>query len=726
VARPDWTNKELRRLQALNQLLVELTRAKAPEEVHEAAIASLLAATTADRAAILTFDFAGIMRFDAWRGLSEAYRAAVTGHTPWPRGTRGAKTITIHDALADPSLGGFHDLFRKERIRSLGFVPLELDDGVLGKFMLYRAEPHQWTREELEIAEGIAGHVALATDHQRTEATRRELERAARLMAAIVENSEDAILSKDLNGIIMSWNKGAERIFGYTPEEAIGQPVSMLAVSDRRNEMPQILNRIRRGERIRNYETIRRRKDGQAIHVSLSVSPVLSSTGEIIGAAKFARDISERKRAEAERAELLTREREARETAELLNRVGPMLAAQLEFDKLAQVVIEIARMLVGAEFGAFLRNVTDENGPSLSWHTLSGASWESLSGLTSPDNRGKLVSLFGSEGRIRCDDVTADPRFGAVAVPRGGENGDFVMRSCLAASVVARSGEMLGGLLFGHSQPEKFTALHEAILTGVAAQTAIAMDNAFLFEQGQWVQAELKRSNEDLRRANQDLETFAYSASHDLQEPLRTIAICAQLLERTTSAQLNDEARTFLQNIFDGATRMTTLIQDLLAYTTAAKHAEGPPPEVDSAIVVGEVLENLKATIGLSGGIVTATNLPVVRIHPSRLAQLVQNLIGNALKYRGPAPPRVSLSAEERDGWTVFCVTDNGIGIEPQYANQIFGLFKRLHSRQAYSGSGIGLAMCQRIVEQYGGRIWLERSAPGEGSTFCFALPSRR
>jgi light-regulated signal transduction histidine kinase (bacteriophytochrome) len=170
---------------------------------------------------------------------------------------------------------------------------------------------------------------------------------------------------------------------------------------------------------------------------------------------------------------------------------------------------------------------------------------------------------------------------------------------------------------------------------------------------------------------------------------------------------------------------MTTLIQDLLAYTMASKYEEGAPPAVDSGAALTEVIESLKATVEQTGAVITAGHLPVIHIHPGRLFQLFQNLLSNALKYRGSAPPRIAVSAEERNGWTVFSVTDNGIGIEEQYANQIFGLFKRLHSRQAYSGSGIGLAMCQRIVEQYGGRIWLERSAPGEGSTFCFALPSR-
>jgi signal transduction histidine kinase len=433
-----------------------------------------------------------------------------------------------------------------------------------------------------------------------------------------------------------------------------------------------------------------------------------------VGASKIARDVTELKRGERERVRLLAREQESRRTAELLNRVGPMLAAQLDPDKLSQVVTDLGAALVGAEFGVFYRNVPGEQGESLAVHSVCGATEETLDALSPPLEAGLYSSLFDGGGVALHDDIT---RVVQIQVP-------LSLRSCLTAPVAARSGEVFGYMLFGHSEPGKFTASHEAIVTGVAAQSAIAMDNARLFEQSQWVQTELKRSNEELRRANQDLETFAYSASHDLQEPLRTIAICAQLLERSVAGKLPDDALEFLTSIVDGASRMTVLIQDLLAYTTATKSAEGPPPALDSGSVVQAVLAALHAAIEEAGARVTVGALPVVRMHETRLAQLFQNLLTNALKYRSEAPPRIDISALDQDGWCVFSVTDNGIGIEPRYAHQIFGLFKRLHSRQAYPGSGIGLAMCQRIVEQYGGRIWLEKSTPGEGSTFCFSIPA--
>jgi PAS domain S-box-containing protein len=552
----------------------------------------------------------------------------------------------------------------------------------------------------------------------------KQFETAHLHLAAIVESSNDAIVSKDLNGIITSWNKGAERIFGYTAVEIIGKPVSTLAATDQINEMPKILDKIRRGERVEHYETLRRRKDGQIVHVSLTVSPIRDELGRIIGASKIARDISDRKQFEAERDLLLSREREARKTAELLNRVGPLLAAELDREKLVQSVTDIATELVGAEFGSFFHNVANENGESYLLYALSGAPREAFVGLPNPRNTEIFGPTFRGEGILRCDDITCDPRYSQNPPYYGMPEGHFPIRSYLAAPVTSRSGEVLGGLFFGHSSPGKFTERHEAILIGLAAQAAIAMDNARLFEKAQWVQNELKRSNEELQRANQDLETFAYSASHDLQEPLRTVALSAQLLERRYNGELQGDARRFLDSIVEGAQRMENLISDILAYATAAKCAEGPPPSVDSGKVLATALENLKGHIEQAGASVTSEPLPVVLMHENRLLQLFQNLISNALKYRGKEIPRIHISAVERDGWSVFSVVDNGIGIDKKFADSIFGLFKRLHSRAEYPGSGIGLAICQRIVEQYRGQIWLENSIPGEGSTFCFSLPT--
>ena len=227
---------------------------------------------------------------------------------------------------------------------------------------------------------------------------------------------------------------------------------------------------------------------------------------------------------------------------------------------------------------------------------------------------------------------------------------------------------------------------------------------------------------EALRRANTDLEQFAFSASHDLQEPLRMVSTFSQLLQSKYAGKLDEQADAIIAHCVDGATRMGRMIQDLLEYSRASSIATPQPTTVRLDDLFQEVLDNLRASIEESRAVVTSDPLPVLQAEPVHLKQIFQNLISNAIKYRGDEPPRIHIgAAQEGSGW-LFSVRDNGIGIEPEYCDQIFGLFKRLHSSARYSGTGLGLAICKKLVERSNGRIWVE-SEPGRGSTFFFSLP---
>jgi PAS domain S-box-containing protein len=235
---------------------------------------------------------------------------------------------------------------------------------------------------------------------------------------------------------------------------------------------------------------------------------------------------------------------------------------------------------------------------------------------------------------------------------------------------------------------------------------------------------EQARTAERLHRANADLEQFAYSASHDLQEPLRGVRVYSELLAMELEGRLSQNERDYLAQVCDAAERMEILLRDLSSYIEAWGIQDEGMKSVDAGACLTAALANLATTIRTSGASVKQDSLPWLPVDSTRLHQVFQNLVANAIKYRNPGtPPEIYVRAERQGNMWCFRVKDNGIGISPDFHHQIFGLFKRLHSRQHYAGSGIGLAICARIVEQYGGRIWVE-STPGEGATFCFTLPA--
>jgi light-regulated signal transduction histidine kinase (bacteriophytochrome) len=277
-------------------------------------------------------------------------------------------------------------------------------------------------------------------------------------------------------------------------------------------------------------------------------------------------------------------------------------------------------------------------------------------------------------------------------------------------------------LLFGHSDANAFSDRDVEVVKGICAQAAIAIENARLFEQVNVTNRALENSNEALRRANDDLSVFAYSASHDLQEPLRNLSLYSQMLQRTYQGRLDPQADEFIGYVVAGAARMSDLVKDLLCYLkVSSAHAqsvrlEPVGPAIDKA------LSTLQAAVHASNARVIYHDLPQVAVDGVHLQQLFQNLISNAIKYRAAEDPQIRISAEKANGYWCFSVRDNGIGINPQYTGTVFRLFKRLHGHSEYPGTGVGLAICQKIVERHGGRIWVE-SQPGKGSDFRFTLP---
>jgi len=384
---------------------------------------------------------------------------------------------------------------------------------------------------EASISQAQVGQQKVFTVILRDISERKRAEEALAFIGSVVESSQDAIIGKSLTGTIQSWNRGAEKLYGYTAAEMIGQSVALLSPPERQEEILAWLEQIREGRSIEHQETVRLHKDGRRIDVSVSISPVKDAQGRLIGASTIARDITERKRAEA------------------------ALAAKAK----------------------------------------------------------------------------------------------------------------------------------------------------------------------ELARSNADLEQFAYVASHDLKEPLRAVSGCVGLLQRHCDGKLDNRANEYIAHAVDGAARMESLIDGLLAFSRVGTRGE-KFANVECSKALETALKNLASAVRESGAEVTCDPLPAVRGDAVQLASLFQNLIGNALKFRGTAPPRVHVGAHQDGAHWRLSVRDNGIGIDPRHFERIFGVFQRLHTRREYPGTGIGLAVCKKIVERHGGRIWLE-SQPGEGATFYFSLP---
>jgi PAS domain S-box-containing protein len=290
---------------AVHRFTDRLYRAVKVEEAYEGALDAIAEAIGCKRAAILVFDDAGIARFVAWRGLSEGYRKAVDGHCPWKPGDRDPAPIFIEDIENVDESEALKATIRAENIRGLAFVPLVGSGGAIGKFMTYYEEPHVFTKEEAALSIMIARQLGFSVDRWQAEHIRQAADDVRGRLAAIVESSDDAIISKDLNGRIMSWNEAAEHLFGYLSEEAIGKSITMLIPEGHMDEETHIIGRIRRGERVQHYETVRQRKDGSLIDISLTVSPIRNLHGEVIGASKIARDISDRRRADEHKTLLI-------------------------------------------------------------------------------------------------------------------------------------------------------------------------------------------------------------------------------------------------------------------------------------------------------------------------------------------------------------------------------------------------------------------------------------
>lgn len=579
----------------------------------------------------------------------------------------------------------------------------------------------------------VRGFVAAATDvtdSRIADATNRQL-------AAIVASSSDAIVGVNLKGVIESWNRGAETLFGYTAQEALGRDISSLIVpSHRQGEVGEICARIQAGENLEHYQTERRRKDGRIVHISLTISPICDAEGRTVGASKIARDVKDLHNAQ----EAL---RQRTRTLEGVNRISSHLVAELDLNRIVQGVTDAAREVSGAQYGVFFCDQSVVGGGSQpTLFTLSGAATVEFERFGLPRHSPLLSPTFRGEPIIRSGDLTADPRFASALAGVALE-----VRSYLAVPVISRSGEVLGALIFAHRTPHFFSEETERIVSAIAAQAAMAIDNAKLYHalerelrEKRRTEAELllaqtqlqahaalleqrvEERTQSLREAITQMEEFSYTVSHDLRAPLRAMNTYAEALMEDYGPQLDDTARNYLERIQRSSLRMEKLTHDVLTYSRIGR-TEVKLATVNLDALLRDMVYQYAEFQPPSAEIKIRRPLHDVLGHEVSLGQCVANLLTNAVKFVAPGVrPKIQVHTEAKNGLVRLWICDNGIGIEAQYQPRLFHVFERLHGRQQYEGTGIGLAIVRKAIDKMGGSCGVESDGQN-GSCFWIELP---
>ena len=517
------------------------------------------------------------------------------------------------------------------------------------------------------------------------------------MLAAIVNTSDDTIVSKTLQGIITSWNKAAERMFGYTEEEAIGQHISILIPPERIQEEELIIGNIARGKKVDHFETVRITKDGRRIPISLSVSPIKDRNGKIIGASKIARDISVQKDAQRA-AEKYT------ESLEVINSVGKSISEELNVNRILEKVTEATTQVTGASFGVFFYHTTDDLGDTCTLYSSSGAKKEAFekSGLKKASS--VFQPVFAGEGTFRTDDLTTDSRINLLHSSLPDEFP--AIKSFLTVPISDASGAETGRLFFGHPEAGKFTKDHENIVAAIGQQAAIGLDNAQLYE--------------EVKILNSKKDEFIGLASHELKTPLTSLSGYLQILQRE---QKDDKTRGFVAKTIQQVKKLSSLVSDLLDISKIeAGKLLLSKEDFDIREIVDDSIELIQLS-HLTHQVKLQTSIEHLKINGDRqrLEQVLINLLTNAIKY-SPHTSQIELLLNSEGNEVKIGVRDSGIGIENDKLSHIFSRFYRVEGNPNIAGLGIGLYLSKEIVDRHEGKIWAE-SEPGKGSTFWLSLP---
>jgi PAS domain S-box-containing protein len=532
----------------------------------------------------------------------------------------------------------------------------------------------------------------------------------ARRLAAIVASSDDAIVSKDLNGIVLSWNDAAERMFGFTADEMIGQSIRRIIPDDRQSEEDTVLASIRAGRRVDHFETIRRARDGRLIPVSLTVSPVLDASGRVVGASKIARDISERKRAEIQAARLAQREG-------FLAEVTLALTRSLDYEQTLRDLASAAIPAVGDycavdvvnEDGDLVRVAVAHVNPDQAQLAQDlGAALEDPQLASSPH----AVARTGVTSFIR--HIPDKARVNAGADTRGLDKLQqlgFVSYMCVP---IALHDRVLGALTLASAESGRTYAVDDLrLIQDVAARAALAIQNA--------------RSYRQLQNANRLKDEFLATLSHELRTPLNAVLGYARMLR--SGAISPEKVPQALEVIDRNALSLAQIVEDVLDVSRIILgKARLRVEPTDVAVVVHDAIATVAPAVeakGLTLTPVVPSQLTEVMADPTRLQQVIWNLLSNAVKFT-PRGGRIDIRILEANSHVEIVVADTGIGFSAEFKQHMFERFRQAESgtTRVHGGLGLGLAIARHIVEMHGGTIEADSPGEGKGATFTVKLPT--
>jgi PAS domain S-box-containing protein len=524
-------------------------------------------------------------------------------------------------------------------------------------------------------------------------------EKKQAILSAIVESTDNAIISKNLDGKVTSWNPGAQQIFGYTEEEMVGQSILKIIPIARQSEETEILGRLKKGERIEHLQTIRLTKSGKEVPISLTISPVMDSKGLIIGASKIARDITEDLR-------IQKAIKKNTQNLEILNALGKEILEKLDVKSVLQKVTDATTKITGAEFGAFFYNTVNEEGEMLRLFSVSGVEKEHFSKMGMPRNTPLFDLTFKDKKVVRSANITVDALYGNNGPHYGMPDGHLQVLSYMAIPVVSSNGEVIGSLLFGHREEGVFTSEHEDIIGSVASQAAVALENSTLFE--------------GIKVLSAKKDEFIALASHELKTPITSIKGYLQISARSEKEEMG---RKFIGKALTQVDKLNSLVTDLLdSSKIVAGKIQFNFERFDLSKLLMEVIDTFKHTI-VTHEVIVSGNQGVYMVYADlqRIEQVIINLLSNAVKY-SPKADKVYVTTSSGSGIVTVSIKDEGMGISSSQKNMIFTRFYRADGPSNISGLGLGLYLSKEIVVRHQGNIDVN-SEVGKGSDFYFSLP---